>query len=114
MLLLLALLLLFDLRDDDIEECELLTDGQMLEHIVLGGHLKRHPQNHRQKQAFADRTGQNDVFRRLVDRPIPMQVVHTLAVQALIIPLTEAKDLGELLVALQSLERCKEVSVAGK
>ena len=86
----------------------------MLEHVVLGGHLKRHPQYHRQEQAFADRAGQNDVLRWLVDRPVPVQVVHTLAVQAPIVPLTEEEDLGELLVALKSLERCKEVSVAGK
>ena len=99
-----------------IEKLELLSDGQILDHVVVSEHFERHAKNCHKKQSLSHRAvfilrGQRS---RRVNLVIAVQIVHTLSTRQLHHLLRKDEDLRDFLVALEVAEGLKEVFVAAK
>ena len=80
------------LRHLDIEELELLTDGQVLDHVVLYQHLKSEAEDGSQEKAAAYGTVGLGLRGR-INLEVAVQVVHALSTRALHHLLGEDEDL---------------------
>jgi len=119
-----GLLLLSLIREDccmlghlHIEKLELLSDGQILDHVIVSEHFERHAKDCHEEQSLAHRAfvvvlrGRRS---RRVHLEIAMQVVHTLSARQLHHLLGKDEDLRYFLVALEVVEGLKEVFVAAE
>ena len=100
-----------NLRDFDFEERKLLTNGQVIEHVVLCHYFECHSQDSGQEQALSHRAAGKG-GRGCIHGVVAMQVVHALAQSPPYLVIIEDEDLSQLRVVLKFVEGLEKLLVA--
>ena len=100
-----------NLRDFDFEERKLLTNGQVIEHVVLCHYFECHSQDSGQKQALSHRAAGKG-GRGCIHGVVAMQVVHALAQSPPYLVIIEDENLSQLRVVLKFVEGLEKLLVA--
>ena len=100
-----------NLRDFDFEERKLLTNGQVIEHVVLCHYFECHSQNGGQEQALSHRAAGKG-GRGCIHGVVAMQVVHALAQSPPYLVIIEDENLSQLRVVLKFVEGLEKLLVA--